>query len=99
MKLDFEIKIWKKMDFEKPIRDFFGNQIKFVSYTLGPEQNVPHYADDILKCIFLNEHVLASIEDLLMFVPSGLIENAGLVQIISQIWLRFMTSYSVVRPR
>ena len=37
--------------------------------TLRPRQNGRHFADDILKCIFLNENVWIPIEISLKFVP------------------------------
>ena len=43
--------------------------------TLRPRQNGRHFADDILKCIFLNESVWIPIEISLNFVPKGLIDN------------------------
>ena len=43
--------------------------------TLRPRQNGRHFADDILKCIFLNENVWIPIEISLKFVPKGLIDN------------------------
>ena len=43
--------------------------------TLSPRQNGRHFADDILKCIFLNEYVLIPIEISLKFVPRGPINN------------------------
>ena len=39
--------------------------------TLRREQNGLHFADDIFKCIFLNEIVWRSIEIFLKFVPEG----------------------------
>ena len=44
-------------------------------YTLRPRQNGRHFADDTLKCIFLNENVWIPIEILLKFVPKGQIDN------------------------
>ena len=43
--------------------------------TLRPRQNGRHFADDIFKCIFLNENVLISIKISLKFVPKGQINN------------------------
>ena len=43
--------------------------------TLRPRQNGRHFADDILKCIFLNENVWISINISMRFVPSGPINN------------------------
>ena len=52
------------MDFEKPPVN-----------TLRPRQNGRHFADDISKCIFLNENVWIPIEISLKFVPKGPIDN------------------------
>ena len=38
-------------------------------------QNVRHFPDDIIKCIFLNENVYISIKISLKFVPRGPINN------------------------
>ena len=43
--------------------------------TLRPKQNGCNFADDILKCIFLNENVWIPIEISLKFVPKGPIDN------------------------
>ena len=43
--------------------------------TLRLRQNGRHFADDILKCIFLNENVWIPIEISLKFVPKGPIDN------------------------
>ena len=43
--------------------------------SLRLRQNGPHFADDILKCIFLNENVLIPIEISLKFVSKGPIDN------------------------
>ena len=43
--------------------------------TLRPRQNGRHFADDILKCIFLNENVWIRIEISLKFVPKGPIDK------------------------
>ena len=43
--------------------------------TLRPRQHGRHFADDILKRIFLNENVWIPIEISLKFVPKGLIDN------------------------
>ena len=39
--------------------------------TLRPRQNGRHFADDIFKCIFLNENVLIPIKISLKYVPKG----------------------------
>ena len=50
-------------------------------------QNGRHFADDIFKCIFLNENVLISIKISLKFIPKGPINNIpALVQIMA--WRR-----------
>ena len=55
--------------------------------TLRPSQNGRHFADDIFKCIFLNENVWISIKISLKFVPKGPINNIpALVQIMA--WRR-----------
>ena len=43
--------------------------------TLRPRQNGRHFADDIFKCIFLNENVWIPIEISLKFVPKGPVDN------------------------
>ena len=51
---------------------------------LRPKQNGRHFADDIFKCIFLNEYVRISIKTSLKFVPRGPINNiTALVQIMA----------------
>ena len=55
--------------------------------TLRPIQNGRHFADDIFKCIFLNENTSISISVSLTFVPEGRINNiSALVQIMA--WRR-----------
>ena len=53
-----------------PDGDFWG-KIK----TLKPRQDGHHFADNIFKCIFLNENVWISIEISMKFVPNGSINN------------------------
>ena len=43
--------------------------------TLRPRQNGRHFADDIFKCIFLNENVWISLKISLNFVPKVRINN------------------------
>ena len=43
--------------------------------TLRPRQNGRHFADDIFKCIFLNENVWFPFKISLKFVPKGRINN------------------------
>ena len=55
--------------------------------TLRPRQNGRHFAEDIFKCIFLNENVWISINISMKFVPKGPINNIpALVQIMA--WRR-----------
>ena len=55
--------------------------------SLRPRRNRRHFADDIFKCIFLNENVWIPIEFSLKFVPRGPINNiSALVQIMA--WRR-----------
>ena len=55
--------------------------------TLRPRQNGRHFADDIFKCILLNENVWITIKNSLKFVPKGPINNMpALVQIMA--WRR-----------
>ena len=51
--------------------------------TLRPIQNVRRFADDVFKCIFLNENVWISLQISLKFVPKVPINNIpALVQIL-----------------
>ena len=55
--------------------------------TLRPRQNGRHFADDIFKCIFLNENVWIPFQISLKFLPRGAINNIpALVQIMA--WRR-----------
>ena len=55
--------------------------------TLRPRQNGRHFADDIFKCILLNENVSIAIKISLKFVPKGPINNIpALVKIMA--WRR-----------
>ena len=55
--------------------------------TLRPKQDGRHFADDICKCIFLNENVWIPIKISLKFVPKGPINNIpAMVQIMA--WRR-----------
>ena len=55
--------------------------------TLRPRQNGRHFADDLFKCIFLNENVWIPIEISLKFVPKGSFNNnPALFQIMA--WRR-----------
>ena len=55
--------------------------------TLKPRQNDRHYADDLFKCIFLNENIWIPIEISWQFVPLGPIDDIpALAQIMA--WRR-----------
>ena len=55
--------------------------------TLRPRQNGYHVADDIFKCIFLNENIWIPTKISLNYVRYGLIVNiAALVQIMAWHW-------------
>ena len=55
--------------------------------TLRPKQNGRHFADDIFKCICLNENAWTSVKISIKFVPKGPINNIpSLVQIMA--WRR-----------
>ena len=43
--------------------------------TLMPRQNRSPFADDIFKCIFLNENVWISVDISLKFIRKGLIDH------------------------
>ena len=52
--------------------------------SLRPRRNEQHFADDIFKCLFLNEDVWISIEISLKFVAKGPINNiTGIYSIAS----------------
>ena len=62
-------------------------RVLHVLNTLRPRQNGRHFADDIFKCIFLNENVWIPFKISLKFVPKGAINNIpALVQIMA--WRR-----------
>ena len=68
---------------------YMGCNCKFrnVFNSLRPRQNERHFADDIFKCIFLNENVWIPIKISLKFVPQGPINKfTALVQIMA--WRR-----------
>ena len=55
--------------------------------TLRPRQHERHFADDIFRCLFLNENVSIPIKISLKFVPKGPINNfPTLVQVMA--WRR-----------
>ena len=64
-----------------------GADVGWLLNTLRPRQNGRHFADDIFKCIFLNENVWISLKISLKFVPKIRINNIlTLVQIMA--WRR-----------
>ena len=79
--------------------------------TLRPKQNGRHFADDIFKCIFLNENVIIPIEFSLKFVPKGPFNYIPtLVQIMAwrrpgdkplsePMMVRLLTHICVTRPQ
>ena len=78
---------------------------------LRPRQNGRHFADDIFKCIFLNENGWIPITISLQFVPQGSINNIpALVQIMAwrrpgdkplsgPLMVRLPTHICVIRPQ
>ena len=72
---------------------------------LRVKQNGHHFADDILKCIFLNENIWIWIKISLKFVPNGPIINIpALAHIMAwrrpgQWWPRLPTHICVARPQ
>ena len=77
---------------ERPTRTHFSWTYTIVTVlrrvnTLRPRQNGRHFADDMFKCIFVNENVWIPIEISLKFVPKGSITNIpAFVQIMA--WRR-----------
>ena len=69
--------------------------------TLRSRQDGRRFADNIFKCIFLNENVWIPIKISLKFVPRGPISNIpALVQIISEaITVNLVTHICVTRPQ
>ena len=63
------------------------SKLIMIMNTLRPRQNGRHFADDIIKCIFLNGNVWISIKVSLKCVPKGPINKIpALVQIMA--WRR-----------
>ena len=78
---------YKSMDNSRNCFPGIQNGQGIVFNTLRQRQNERHFADDIFKCIFVNENVWISIIISLKFVPKGPINNtAALVQIMA--WRR-----------
>ena len=71
----------------RPCSAIYSKCTQFALNTLRPRQNGRHFADDIFKCIFVNENVWIPIKISLKFVPKGPINNIpALVQIMA--WRR-----------
>ena len=63
-------------------------------YTMRLRQNDHHFANDLFKCIFLNENVWFPIKMSLKFVPKGRINNIpALVQIMAWRQVIIWTNY------
>ena len=79
--------------------------------TLRPRQNGCHFADDIFKCIFLNENVWIPIKISLKFVPKGPINNIPALVLImawgrpgnkplsGPMMVRLLTHICITRPQ
>ena len=65
-------------------------------HTLRLRQNGRHFADDIFKCIFLNENIWISINISLNFVPKGQINNIPLSE---PMMVSLLTRVCVARPQ
>ena len=62
---------------------YFPLSLKCIN-TLRLRQNGRHFADDVFKCIFLNENVIILLKISLQFVPKGPINNIpSLVQVMA----------------
>ena len=63
--------------------------------TLRPRQNGRHFADDLFKCIFLNETAWISLEISLKFVPKVQINNIPATRhYLNQWWLVYWRIYA-----
>ena len=67
--------------------------IIFALNTLGPIRNTRRFADDIFKCIFLNENELISIKISLLFISRGPISNIP-SHYLKQWWLDYWRIYA-----
>ena len=77
---------WETTSAEKSV-DYFVFIIHYIVNTLRPRQNGRHLADNIFKCIFLNENFWIPNKISLKFVPKGPINNIpSLAQIMA--WRR-----------
>ena len=62
--------------------------------SLRPRQNGRHLADDMFKCIFLNENVWIPIAISLKFVPKVPINNIPTSHYLNQCWLDYRRIYA-----
>ena len=75
------------MEGHDPKRVAFIIHMVWLIITLKPRQNCHHFADDIFKCIFLNDSLWISLKISLMCVPKVRINNiSGLVKVMA--WRR-----------
>ena len=80
-------KLRTKQQFQLLQAGYWLTWLPLIFNTLRPRQNGHHFADDMLKCIFLNENAWISIKISLKFVPKGSINNnLALFQIMA--WRR-----------
>ena len=66
----------------------YGNLKMRMFNTLRSRQNGRHFADDIFKCIFLNENVWNPIKISMKFVPKGPINNIPALVVQIMAWRR-----------
>ena len=74
------------LEYFKPCMGQVHSHLIVLLNTLRPRQNGRHFADDIFKCIFLNENVSITIKISLKFVPKGPINNIPALVQIMIIW-------------
>ena len=69
----------------------FNSSVLYAISTLRLRQNVCHFADDVFKCIFLNENFWISNNMSMKCVSQGLIDNISLIQVVA--WCHQATSH------
>ena len=75
---------WTSLWCNLPLWLYLCNDLATAVNSLRPRQNGRHFADDIFKCIFLDENVSIPIKISLKLVPKGPINNIpALVQIMA----------------
>ena len=104
-------KCWKTCNGPSIYRRRCPMPLILVFNTLRPKHNGRHFADDIFKCIFLNENVWIPIKISVKFVPKGPINYIpALVQIMAwcrpgdkpwseTMMVRLLTHICVTRPQ